>query len=182
MRILKFKAKIEAELEADKWTRVANMTEEDGGKVMTAREARLRFKEIERCSIHASAADSDYGMSEATEADMDAIDRELAVVGDVSSSNDLSDSEQSHVYKSMELERDVHEEEGRAKELTQSGQKFMEIFGEATRLDEVQFDIAGRPVKVVTVEGGALVAEGSLRLGQEDLGHNQAPAGESGMW
>lgn len=178
MRILKFKAKIEAELEADKWTRVANMTEEDGGKVMTAREARLRFKEIERCSIHASAADSDY---EVTEADMDAIDRELAVLGDVSSSNDLSDSEQSHVYKSMELERDGHEE-GRAKELTQSGQKFMEIFGEATRLDEVQFDIAGRPVKVVTVEGGALVAEGSLRLGQEDLEHNKAPAGESGMW
>ena len=93
MRILKFKAKVEAELETDKWTRVANMTEEDGGKVMTAREARLRFKEIERCGIHASAADSDYGMSEVTEADMDAIDRELAGVGDVNSSNDLPDSE-----------------------------------------------------------------------------------------
>lgn len=158
------------------------MTEEDGGKVMTARDVRLRFEAIERCDIHASAADTDYGMSEVTEADMDAIDRELAGVRDVNSSNDLSNSEQSHVYKSMELERDVHGEESETKELTQSGQKFMEIFGEATRLDDVQFDIAGRPVKAITVEEGALVAETSLRLGQEDLEHNKAPAGESGMW
>jgi hypothetical protein len=45
MRILKFKAKVEAELEADKWDRVARLTEADGGKILSAREVRLRFKE-----------------------------------------------------------------------------------------------------------------------------------------
>lgn len=44
MRILNSKAIVEAELEPDKWERVARMTEEDGGKVMTAKEVRLLFK------------------------------------------------------------------------------------------------------------------------------------------
>ena len=79
-RILKFKAKVEAELEADKWERVARMTEDDGGKTMTAREIRNRFKEIERNSFRVSAVNSDGGISEATYNHMDSIDRELAGV------------------------------------------------------------------------------------------------------
>ena len=103
MRILKFKAKVEAELEADKWERVARMTKDDGGKIMTAKEVRLRFKEIQDSGLQATSTNSDDEMSEATEADLDSIDQELFGVGEANGCSDLSELEQGDVGKPMDF-------------------------------------------------------------------------------
>jgi hypothetical protein len=169
MRILKFKAKVEAELEADKWDRVARLTEADGGKILSAREVRLRFKEIEKNGFQVSAANSDDGMPEVTEADMDAIDRELAGVRDVDGSSDLSDLEQSDLDMSMDFEREVREENREVEELTQAEQKLIESFGEANGLDDVDLDREGHLLEALAAEEGTLVGEGISKLDHEDI-------------
>ena len=119
MRLLNFKAKVEAELEAEKWERVARMTEEDGGKVMAAKEVRLRFKEIERSGFQVSGSNPENNLPDVTEADMDPIDRELAGVGEVDGVSDLSDVEHSDLDESMSLEQDICTEDAHTQELTQ---------------------------------------------------------------
>jgi hypothetical protein len=169
MRILKFKAKVEAELEADKWERVARMSEEDGGKVMTTNEVRLRFKEIERNGFRVSATNGGGGLPEVIEADMDVIDRELAGVGDLDSVSQLSELEQGDMGESMGLEQEDRGEDGEIEGLTQAEQKLIERFGKASGLQHVEFDIDSRLFEAVTIEEGTLVDEGSSKLGQEDF-------------
>jgi hypothetical protein len=171
MRILKFKAKVEAELEADKWERVARMTEDDGGKVMTAREARLRFKEIERNGFQVSAANSDDGLPEVTDADMDAIDRELAGVGDVDGSS-LSGLEQSYVDEPMRPGRDVRGEGSETQGLRLGEQKVIESFGQADGHEDVEIDNEARLIDSAAIEGITVVGEGSSKFVQEDSKEN----------
>lgn len=118
MRILKFKAKVEAELEADKWERVARMTEDDGGKIMTAKEARLRFKEIQDSGLQISGTNSDDEMSEITEADLDSIDRELVGVGEANGYSDLSELEQNDVGGPTDFQLEIDGAGDEIKELT----------------------------------------------------------------
>ena len=169
MRILKFKAKVEAELEADKWERVARMTEGDGGQVMTAKEVRQRFKEIERNGFHVSTPDSDDGMSEVNSANMDPVDRELAGLGDCRSTGDLTDLEISVVDDSMDFGGGgVSGVDSEVGELTEEERMLMESFGEVAGLEDAELESSGRPTEVVSAEDGALVDEGNSRLDQED--------------
>jgi hypothetical protein len=123
MRILNFKAKVEAELEMEKWERVARMTEEDGGKVMAAKEVRLRFKEIERNGFQVRSSNPENNLPDVTEADMDPIDRELAGVGEVDGASGLSDVERSYLDESMSLEQDICTEDAHTQEPIRGKQK-----------------------------------------------------------
>jgi hypothetical protein len=116
-----------------------------------------------------SAANSDDGMPEVTEADMDAIDRELAGVRDVDGSSDLSDLEQSDLDMSMDFEREVREENREVEELTQAEQKLIESFGEANGLDDVDLDREGHLLEALAAEEGTLVGEGISKLDHEDI-------------
>jgi hypothetical protein len=144
-RILKFKTKVEAELEADKWERVARMTEDDGGKVMTAKEVRLRFKEIQNSGFQINGASSDDEMPKATEADLDSIDQELVGVGEANGNSDLSELEQSDIGESMDFQPEIDGAGDEIEELSQAAQKFTESVGEANGLGGVEFD-SGVPV------------------------------------
>jgi hypothetical protein len=135
MRILKFKAKVEAEFEADKWERVARMTEDGGGKAMTAREVRLRFKEIQRNGFQVIDANSDDGLPEVTDTDMDIIDRELVGVRGVDDSS-LPDLEHNYVDEPMILEEHVGDEGTEAEE--RMGSTKWSSFGEAGRREDVE--------------------------------------------
>jgi len=99
------------------------MTEEDGGKVMAAKEVRLRFKEIERSGFQVSGSNPENNLPDVTEADMDPIDRELAGVGEVDGVSDLSDVEHSDLDESMSLEQDICTEDVHTQELTRVKQK-----------------------------------------------------------
>jgi hypothetical protein len=57
---------------------------------MTAKEVRLRSKEIERNGFQVSAANNDNSLPDVTEADMDPIDRELVGVQEVDAAKELS--------------------------------------------------------------------------------------------
>ena len=143
------------------------MTEDDGGKVMTAREVRLRFKDMERDGFQVSAANSDDVMPEVTYADMDAIDRELAGVGEAGNASGLSDLEQSDVDESMDFEREVDRAGGEIGGLTLVEQRLIGGFGEANALGDVELDSGGRLVNIVGLGDGTLVDELSSKLVQE---------------
>jgi hypothetical protein len=167
-RILKFKVQVEAELEADKWERVARMTEDDGGKVMTAKEVRLRFKEIQNSGLQSSGANSDDEMPEVTEAGLDSIDRELVGVGEANGSSDLSELEQSDVGESRNFQPEIDEAGNEDEELTQAAQNSIESVGGASGVVDVELDSEYRFTEAVTAEGGSLVSEGSLKRGHKD--------------
>ena len=154
MRILKLKAKVEAELEADKWERVARMTEDDGGKIMTANEVRLRFKEIQNSGLQISGANSDDEMPEVTEADLDSIDRELARGGEANGSSDLSELEQSDIGESVDFQPEIDGAGNEIEELTPAAQKFIGSVVEANDLGDVELDNECLFTEAITVEGG----------------------------
>src|SRR5271168_4626277 len=141
---------VDAEFEADKWERVARMTEDDGGKVMTAKEVRLRFKEIQNSGLQISGANSDDEMPEVTEADLDSIDREL-VGGEANGSSNLSEFEQSDIDESMDFQPEIDGAGDEIEELTQAAQKFIESVGEANGLEDVEPDSGCRFTEAVTV-------------------------------
>ena len=95
------------------------MTEEDGGKVMAAKEVRLRFKEIERSGFQVSGSNPEDNLPDVTEADMDPIDRELAGVGEVDGMSGWSDAEHSYLDESMSIEQDICTEDAHTQELTE---------------------------------------------------------------
>ena len=178
MRILKLKAKVEAELEADKWERVARMTEDDGGKIMTANEVRLRFKEIQNSGLQISGANSDDEMPEITEADLDSIDRELARGGEANGSSDLSELEQSDVGEPIDFQPKIDGAGDEIEELTQAAQKFIESIGEANGLVDVELDSEYRVTEAVTAKGVSLVSEGNLKRGHRDGDESNDPGTE----
>lgn len=168
MRILKFKAKVEAELEADKWERIARMTGDDGGKIMTANEARLRFKEIQNSGLQISGANSDDEMSEVSEADLDPIDRELVGVGEANGYSDLSELEQSDVDEPMDFQPGIDGAGDEIEELTQAAQKFIGSVSEANGSVDVELDSEYRFTEAVTADGGSLISEGNFKRGHKD--------------
>ena len=166
MRILKFKAKVEAELESVKWERVAKMMEDDG-RAMTAKEVRLRFKEIEKNGFQVSTPISDEGMLEFDPADMDAIDRELAGLNDIGNTSDLTESETSDVDMSMDFGRQEDEVDDEMGGLTETEQQLIESFGEADPREDAELESNGPLEKVNATEEGALLGEGGSKLNQE---------------
>ena len=111
------------------------MTEDDGGKIMTAKEVRLRFKEIQDSGLQVSGANSDDEMPEVTEADLDSIDRELVGVGEANGYSDLSELEQSDVDEPMDFQPTI---DG-------AGDLRLLAPGEPPHQDPDQRDLAGSP-------------------------------------
>ena len=130
------------------------MIEDDGGKVMTAKEVRLRFKEIQNSGLQINGANSDDEMLEVTEADLDSIDRELVGGGEANGSSDLSEFEQSDIGESMDFQPEIDGAGDEIEELTQAAQKFIESVGEANGLEDVELDSECRFTEAITVEGG----------------------------
>jgi hypothetical protein len=131
------------------------MTEDDGGKVMTAKEVRLRFKEIQNIGLQINSANSDGEMPEVTEANLDSIDRELVGGGgEANGSSDVSEMEQSDIGESMDFQPEIDGAGDEIEELTQAVQKFIESVGEANSLEDVDLDSECQFTKAVTVEGG----------------------------
>jgi hypothetical protein len=155
------------------------MTEGDGGKVMTAKEVRLRFKEIQNSGFQINGANSDDEMPEVTEADLDSIDRELVGGGEANGNSDLSEFEQSDIGKSMDFQPEIDGAGDEIEELTQAAQKFIESVGEANGLERVELDSECRFTKAVTVEGGSLISEGSLKRGHKDRDERNDPGAEA---
>ena len=139
------------------------MTEDDGGKIMTAKEVRLRFKEIQDSGLQVSGANSDDEMPEVTEADLDSIDRELVGVGEANSYSDLSELEQSDVGEPMDFQPTIDGAGDETEELTQAAQKFIGSVGEANGLVDVELDSEYRFIEAVTAKGGSLISEGNLK-------------------
>jgi hypothetical protein len=144
------------------------MTEEDGGMVMTAKEVRLRFKEIEMNGSQVSGNNTDKGLPDITEADMDPIDRELAGVPEVDGVGESTGVEHDYVDESMNLERDIRMEDVSIEGRTQAEQKLIEDFGKVNGMEDVEFDIESSLAKLDAVEEGSLVDERGLKLSQED--------------
>jgi len=107
------------------------MTEDDGGKVMTAKEVRLRFKEIQNIGLQVNSANSDDEMPEVTEADLDSIDRELAGGGEANGNSDLSELEQSDIGESMDFQPEIDGAGDEIEDLAQAAQKFIESVGKS---------------------------------------------------
>lgn len=150
------------------------MTEEDGGMVMTAKEVRLRFKEIEMNDSQVSRNNTDkslpdISLPDITEADMDPIDRELAGVPEVDGVSESTGVEHGYVDESISLKRDIRMEEVSIEGRTQAEQKLVESFGKVNGMEDVEFDIEGSLAKLVAVGEGLLVDERSLKLSQEGL-------------
>lgn len=139
------------------------MTEDDGGKIMTAKEVRLRFKEIQDSGLQVSGANSDDEMPEVTEADLDSIDRELVGVGEANGYSDLSELEQSDVDEPMDFQPTIDGAGDETEELTQAAQKFIGSVGEANGLVDVELDSEYRFIEAVTAKGGSLISEGNLK-------------------
>ena len=156
------------------------MTEEDGGTTMTAKEVRLRFKEIERNDLQVSAGNSSDGLSKVTEADMDTIDRELAGVREVGTASESSELEDGDVDESRDLEPELRSEDAEIEGFTQAEQKSIENFGEANTLEGCELDGKGYLYKSIAVKDGALVGEESSKLGQEDSEKSTASGVEAG--
>jgi hypothetical protein len=64
-------------------------------------------------------------------------------------------------------------------ELTLAAQKFIENVGEANSLEDIELDGECRFAKAVTVEGGSLISEGSLKRGHEDRDERNGPGAEA---
>lgn len=167
MRILKFKAKVESELEAEKWERVALMTQEDGGKVITAKEVRLLFKEIEKNGFEASTGIDD-GRAEVPEVDMDPIDRELTGVGDADRVGDFSELDENSLDQFMGLEQDFLGQEGGVGETNQVDAKAVKSCGERNVLEVVELEGEARRLTTVAVDESLLVRQGCWTAGAED--------------
>ena len=144
------------------------MTEDDGGQVMTAKEVRRRFKEIEKNGFHVSTPDKDDGVSEGNPADMDPVDRELAGLGDGGSTGDLTDLETSDVDNLIDFEGELSGVDSEVGGLTEAEQKLIESFEEVADLEDAELKSNGRPEEVFAAEEGALLDEGNSKLGQED--------------
>lgn len=167
MRILKFKAKVESELEAEKWERVALMTQEDGGKVITAKEVRLLFKEIEKNGFQVGAGIDD-GLAEVPEVDMDPIDRELTGVGDANRVSDFSELDENSLDQFMGLEQDFLGQEGGVGGTNQVDAKAVKSCGERNVLEVVELEGEARRLTTVAVDESLLVRQGCWKAGAED--------------